>query len=77
MYIESLKTIPLFCINPLYFIKYVIKKIRIGFLCDINPLDRRGWSGTYYKLYETIKKTGADVVWIPLNRPLFANVILL
>jgi glycosyltransferase involved in cell wall biosynthesis len=53
------------------------KKIRIGFLCDINPLDRRGWSGTYYKLYETIKKTGADVVWIPLNRPLFANVILL
>ena len=53
------------------------KKLRIGFLCEINPLDRRGWSGTYYKLYETIKKTGADVVWIPLKRPLLGNVILL
>lgn len=39
-------------------------KITIGFLTAKNPLDKRSWSGTYFKMYESLKKQGLEVILI-------------
>lgn len=45
--------------------------MRIGFVSDINPYtDRKSWSGTVYKLRESIEKTGYEIVWIKFDKNL-------
>lgn len=40
----------------------------IGYICESNPfMDRKAWSGTIYKIRESIEKAGFEVVWIPFN----------
>ena len=42
------------------------KKITIGYFCPVNPfVDKRAWSGTFYKIREAIEKGGFSVIWIP------------
>jgi glycosyltransferase involved in cell wall biosynthesis len=48
------------------------KKIKIGFIGYFDPLDKRSYSGTVYKLYESLTKNiGAEVIWIPEKLSLF------
>lgn len=50
-------------------------KIRIGFISLANPLDKRPWSGTLFKLYENLKTEDTDVFWIPVTETLFIKLI--
>lgn len=41
---------------------------KIGYICSENPFtDRKGFSGTIYKLREAIELAGFEVVWIPYD----------
>ena len=45
--------------------------MKIGFVSDINPYtDKTSWSGTVYKLRESIEKTGHEVVWVKFDKKL-------
>ena len=45
--------------------------MKIGFVSDIDPFtDRTSWSGTVYKLRESIEKAGYEVVWIKFDKRL-------
>lgn len=45
--------------------------MRIGFVSDIDPFtDRTSWSGTVYKLRESIEQAGYEVVWIKFSKNL-------
>ena len=48
------------------------KKIKIAFLCSGPPTDRKIWSGTIYKMYESFLAQGFEVEWIQVNR--FTNL---
>lgn len=43
------------------------KKMRIAFVSEGNPENRRTWSGTPYGVYSAIRKLGYDVEWISLR----------
>lgn len=47
----------------------VMKKITVGFISQSSPDDKFAWSGTSYKLYESLSKI-AEVVWIPAKSSL-------
>ena len=39
--------------------------IKIGYVSQINPFnDKKGWSGSIYKLREAIENSGCEVIWI-------------
>lgn len=41
----------------------------IGYVSEANPFeDRRAWSGTIYKIRESIEKAGFKVKWIPAKK---------
>jgi starch synthase len=44
------------------------KKIKIAFLCSGPPTDRKIWSGTIFKMYESFLAQGFDVEWIQVNQ---------
>lgn len=44
------------------------EKIRIGFISKDNPHDRRPQSGTNFNAFEALKRTGNEVVWIPVRK---------
>lgn len=40
--------------------------MKIGYISDCNPFqDKKAWSGSIYKLRESIEKAGYEVIWIP------------
>lgn len=40
--------------------------MKIGYISNSNPFqDKKAWSGSIYKLRESIEKAGYEVVWIP------------
>lgn len=44
------------------------KKTKIAFLCSGPPTDRKIWSGTIFKMYESFLTHNIDVEWIQVNR---------
>jgi len=42
--------------------------LRIAFLSSQPLEDRRHWSGTMYKMYESLQAQGFDIVWIPTGK---------
>ena len=46
-----------------------MQKIKIGYMSSGNPYDRYTWSGTYYKMRESLEQQGYDVKWIKVTRP--------
>lgn len=42
-------------------------KIKIGFISDTPPTDKRAWSGTKNKLYEQISLCDVEIVWVPVK----------
>lgn len=44
----------------------MIKKI--AFVSLGNPYNRYTWSGTYYKMFESLKDQGYQIEWIPVKR---------
>lgn len=54
------------------------EKITIGFLTAKNPFDKRSWSGTYYKMYETLKNQVDEVILIaPIKKSSRIKLVLL
>jgi glycosyltransferase involved in cell wall biosynthesis len=47
------------------------KKIKIGIIGYYDPSDKRSYSGTLYNLCESLKKRGAEIIWIPEKLGLF------
>lgn len=43
------------------------KKVRIGYISPVNPFDRKALSGTPYKIGETLRSIGAELVWIEVK----------
>jgi len=44
-------------------------QMTIGFFCKANPFeDKRAWSGTIYKLRESIEQAGFKVIWIKTGK---------
>jgi glycosyltransferase involved in cell wall biosynthesis len=48
------------------------KKTKIAFLCSGPPTDRKIWSGTIFKMYESFLAHNIEVEWIQVNR--FTNL---
>lgn len=42
--------------------------MKIAFLCSGPPTDRKIWSGTIYKMYESFLAQGFEVEWIQVDR---------
>ena len=58
------------------FITGILKKIIIGFVSTTDPFqDRVSWSGTNYKLRESIERAGFDVQWIPYGHSLKSSIL--
>jgi len=54
------------------------KKIKVGYLTSSNPLDKRSWSGTHFKMYESLKNKFEEVYILgPLKKSIFLKVTLL
>tara|TARA_R110001583_G_scaffold18633_1_gene73906 strand:+ start:4300 stop:5463 length:1164 start_codon:yes stop_codon:yes gene_type:complete len=54
------------------------KKITVGFLTSKNPLDKKSWSGTHYKMYQSLKNEFDEVVAIgPIKKNAVIELILL
>ncbi len=51
-----------------------MKKTRIGFISEYDLKDKKVLSGTQYKLYEHMSKTGFDVIWIPVKRSIIVKI---
>lgn len=43
------------------------KKINIGFISTNPPTDKRVWSGSIFKIYESFIRQGFEVTWIPIK----------
>ena len=53
------------------------KNITIGYFCPINPfVDKRAWSGTFFKIREAIEKGGFKVIWIPTTKDGVLNKLM-
>lgn len=51
--------------------------ITFGFISKTDPFtDRRAWSGTTYKVRESIEQAGYKVKWIPYRTPVVSKFIL-
>lgn len=44
-----------------------MKQRKIGILSNINPKDRKGSSGTIFKISETLEKLGYEIIWIEVK----------
>lgn len=44
-----------------------MKKRKIGILSNINPKDRKGSSGTIFKISETLENLGYEIIWIEVK----------
>lgn len=53
---------------PKIFNTMLDKKIRIGYISPANPFDRKALSGTPYKIGETLRSIGAELVWIQVKQ---------
>lgn len=54
------------------------KKIKVGFLTAKNPLDKNSWSGTHFKMYQSIKNEFDEVIVLgPINKNVFVETIQL
>jgi glycosyltransferase involved in cell wall biosynthesis len=42
----------------------ITNDMKIGFLTDIDPLDKTSWSGIYFSLFKSIEKRGFEVISI-------------
>ncbi len=51
------------------------KKIVVGYLTSIDPMDKRSWSGTYYRMFRALEQQSFEV--IPLGPVLQPNWFLL
>ena len=52
-------------------------KITFGYVSKANPfIDRKAWSGTIFKIRESIEQAGYTVRWIPYTTPFFSKFIL-
>lgn len=40
------------------------KKIKIAFLGNVSPEDRKVWSGTIFRMYDALLKQGFEIEWI-------------
>lgn len=50
------------------------KKIKVGFLTAKNPLDKNSWSGTHFKMYQSIKNEFDEVIVLgPINKNVFVD----
>lgn len=49
---------------------------KIGFLSELNPKDRKSWSGTLYKIYESIENAGYKVEYVAIKRSIYIAFIL-
>ena len=46
------------------------KKIVVGYLTSINPMDKRSWSGTYYRMFRALEQQSFEVIALgPLHQP--------
>jgi Glycosyl transferases group 1/Glycosyltransferase Family 4 len=48
------------------------KRLRIGFVSNTNPLDRRAWSGVHYSIFKALERSLGDVVAlgpVPMRLP--------
>lgn len=43
------------------------QKITIGFISTMPPTDKRVWSGSIFKIYESLLNQGFEVEWIPIK----------
>ena len=50
------------------------KKLKIGFLSEFSPNDRKASSGTNYKMAEQLKQMG-EIKWIPIKRNTRGRII--
>lgn len=44
-----------------------MKKINVGFISSVPPTDKKVWSGSIFKIYESFINQGFDVTWIPIQ----------
>ena len=48
------------------------KRLRIGFISNTNPLDRRAWSGVHYSIFKALERHLGEVVApgaVPMRLP--------
>lgn len=43
------------------------KKINIGFLSSQPPTNKKVWSGSIFRIYESLLREGFEVTWIPIR----------
>lgn len=48
------------------------RKLRVAFVCENNPQDRRTWSGTPYGIFSALQMLGYDVRWISPKGRIYA-----
>ena len=44
------------------------KKIKIAYLCTVAPTDRKVWSGTFFRMYESLQNRGFEIEWIEVGK---------
>lgn len=44
------------------------KEIKIGFISEVDPKDKKALSGTPYKMYDALQNSVGEVIWIPVER---------
>lgn len=44
-----------------------MKKINIAFLCTNPPTDKKVWSGSIFKICESLINQGFNITWIPIK----------
>lgn len=53
------------------------KKLRVGFITESDPTDKRSWSGTYYRMVKSLEEQGFSVVCLgPVRLNKYSNYIL-
>ncbi|MDX1828376.1 MAG: glycosyltransferase family 4 protein [Lutibacter sp.] len=54
------------------------KKIKIGYVTASNPMDKKSWSGTHYKMFESLKNEFEEVYALgPIKKPILLKATLL
>lgn len=51
------------------------KKIKIGFINENSPFDRKASSGTTFQMYQALKRIGVDIVWIQPQYNFFYKLV--
>lgn len=53
----------------------LLKKVRIGFINQNSPLDRKASSGTTFQMCQALKRIGADIVWLQPKHNFFYKLV--